>query len=254
MRLYPCQEDFLTSKLASTDVSVSQLIRPTLTKCLGGLVVSILDTSLALSLPQSVLQALETYNRAREALRKRPKWKSYRIKLEESSSFSGRIGSCSYVPIGGSETHLEGRTTRESAIWFTCQIRDKDSLTPKQREAINAGSVLDARSLYALAPWSWLADWFIPVSANLDNINMSNYVHIKMCAVMNQVSYKAHAKSVVSYIVDDGYEDKTVSSSHDVVMKRRVPFVPFGISVTIPKLTLYRASILGALAATFSKR
>lgn len=201
---------------------------------------------------ESFLNALEVYGRAQKALRQKPKWKKYRINLETSYRSKDHIVGTRNVPVDGSVEYNGGTVVRESAIWFTCHLRDKDSLTHKQRQKINAGSIVDGRSLYALAPWSWLADWLIPISQNLDNINMANYVHIKHCAVMNHVSYKANASSTVTYVAGDGEESVEVNSSHDVDMRRRVPFSSFGISLVLPKLTLFRASILGALAATYS--
>jgi len=201
---------------------------------------------------ESVINAIDAYNQFGRSLAKPPAWKKYRINLESTETESPFYVGTHNVPLGGISDLIESNKIRKSKIWFTCQLRDKSSLTPKMRRAINAGSIIDARSLYAVAPWSWFGDWFVPISKNLDNINMSNYVDIRMCAVMNSVEYQAHAVSEVQYPFDGETETKTVRSSHDVVMKRRTPFVPFGVAPTIPQLNLFRASIMGALVAVKS--
>lgn len=153
----------------------------------------------------------------------------------------------------------DGNTTTTSVTktWFSGSFSyhyDPADLTNVSRIATQArilyGLRLDPEVLWNLAPWSWLADWFVDVGPVLHNLSMfgQDGLVLNYGYIMQQRDDVTtdNMRNVYTF----GGPSGNLSSSFSLVSKRRMPATPFGFGVSFEGFTARQTAILGALGLT----
>ncbi len=128
--------------------------------------------------------------------------------------------------------------------------RDAVSKMKRYEELANQvlGTRLTPETLWQLAPWSWLIDWFVDISAITGNaVAFSNDgLVLKYGYLMRQTTQRIVCRSENVKFWSPGY-DGDVTSIRTLVQQERVRATPYGFGVNMDGLNDYQWSILGAL-------
>jgi len=114
------------------------------------------------------------------------------------------------------------------------------------------GVSLNASTIWELAPWSWMADWWGDIGAVMSNSSAvsSNGLVMKYGYLMRQTD------EFNRFVIPEGLMFKRkistgpVSSTFTRVTKERRKATPYGFGVDLKTLSPFQWSILGALGLT----
>jgi hypothetical protein len=112
------------------------------------------------------------------------------------------------------------------------------------------GLRLDPEVLWNLAPWSWLADWFVDVGPVLHNLSVFSQdgLVLEYGYIMQQRDDVT--TDIMRNVYTYGGPSGNLSSSYTLTSKRRMPATPFGFGVSFEGFTARQTAILTALGFT----
>lgn len=116
------------------------------------------------------------------------------------------------------------------------------------------GTRFTIETLWELAPWSWLTDWFVDVGSFLGNLTAlsSDRLVLRYGYVMNhQVATREHS---LGGLVPKGTGPTRVANSFSIERKARRRATPYGFGLNVEQFSASRWAILGALGMTKSPR
>lgn len=114
------------------------------------------------------------------------------------------------------------------------------------------GLQLDSSAAWALSPWSWLIDWFVDISAQMDiiSVNYDENLVLNYGYAMQQTERSVVAKVVFTDASKSGV--KWINTSLRSVSKKRIRANPYGFVLPTDGdfWNGYRLAVLGALGLT----
>lgn len=139
---------------------------------------------------------------------------------------------------------------------FTYFLSDDDSIVgrlDRYEQLANhlLGTRLTLSTLYQLAPWSWLIDWFVDICTVIDNATLLqndglvlNYGYL-MCENITTVKRIGYG-----FTFQDGSKLEPHTATVRTISKQRWRANPYGFGITEEELNPFQWAILGALGMT----
>jgi hypothetical protein len=147
--------------------------------------------------------------------------------------------------------------SRKEKIWFETNLiyrippgsyEDKHKALRKKLLGVR----LDGATLYELAPFSWMLDWFTSVGALLNNTMDHTYYRFEDPCIMHESRYHKTVKGTVRYYPTGGSNVTTTVhpyGSVKVTVKRRQGYTWGEIGLTLEPLANYQLAVFAFLAA-----
>lgn len=163
------------------------------------------------------------------------------------------------------QSHTAHRTlSKRDRIWFSGAFRYHLASTDSQWGRIERtsqlmakllGARLDAQSLWAAMPWSWLVDWF----ADVGDI-IGNATHSILDGQLLQYGYVMCESTQNSTFTSDNLQFKNglvmdnLTTAFVTQRKQRVKATPYGFGLNSDSFSAQQWAILGALGMTKSPK
>lgn len=153
------------------------------------------------------------------------------------------------------KVHVSNRV--RDRIWFSTWIRlqlpeglarpERDELI---RKMLYGGGLAQARVLYELAPYSWLADWFQSAGDFLANASDHSLYRWKFACTMHETIHEKSFRGTVGYFFNTTKLSVHPTATVRATVKRREPYLWGKVGVTTANLSAFRAFIAASLAAS----
>jgi hypothetical protein len=149
-----------------------------------------------------------------------------------------------------------------SKYWFSGAFtyylvpgNDLDDKIGRYEQYINKlfGTRITPATLWNLAPWSWLADWYVDVGGALQNATQLQHDGLVTRWGYLMRTYTHQRTTTLTGHTLRGYPDP-ISTSLTVVRKERVAATPFGFGANPNDFTVRQNAILAALGMTKGAR
>ena len=169
-----------------------------------------------------------------------------------------------YVSGGGTDKHV---THYQSKIWFEGEFKffvPDRFLYGSARPLLDAqilGLLPDLNLIWQVTPWSWMADWFLPIGSILKNVSdnfeynlVSPYAYV-MAHQRQTRKYSGTHRLAVGYSPAPGIYNYVTQSAettlYEEVLQREVAS-PYGFGLTWSGFNPYQLSVLAALGLSRS--